>query len=66
MSARYMQAISNHDSSTDPVQVLTVLCSNFAAASLDGMLKSVSVETPVAFDRTRWISEVRSQSDRPA
>ena len=52
--------------STDPVQVLTVHGSNFAAASLDGNAEIVSAKTPVAFDKTRWISEVRSQSDRPA
>lgn len=52
--------------STDAVQVLTVHGSNFAAASLGGNAEIVSIETPVAFGRTRWLSEVRSQSDRPA
>ena len=52
--------------STDSVQVLTVHSSNFTAVSLDGNAEVVGVETPAAFDRTRWISEVRSQSDRPA
>lgn len=52
--------------STDPVQVLTVHGSNFAAASVDGNAEIVSIETPVSFGRTRWLSEIRSQSDRPA
>lgn len=52
--------------STDAVQVLTVHGSNFAAASLDNNADIVSIETPAAYTRARWVSEVRSQSDRPA
>ena len=57
--------------STDAIQLLTVHGSNFTMASLGGnaeiaSAEIVSVETPVAFDRSRWISETRSQSDRPA
>jgi electron transfer flavoprotein alpha subunit len=52
--------------STDAVQVLTVHGSNFAPASLDNSAEIVSIETPVAYEKARWVSEVRSQSDRPA
>ena len=52
--------------STDAIQVLTVHGCNFAAAGLGGNAEIVSVETPAAFGKTRWLSEVRSQSDRPA
>jgi electron transfer flavoprotein alpha subunit len=52
--------------STDAIQVLTVHSSNFSAAGLTGNAEIISVETPAAFGKTRWLSEVRSQSDRPA
>ena len=52
--------------STDTVQVLTVHGSSFTAAVLTANAEIVKIETPAAFDRSRWISEVRSQSDRPA
>ena len=52
--------------STDAIQVLTVHGSNFAAAGPGGNAEIVSVETPAAFGKTRWLSELRSQSDRPA
>lgn len=52
--------------STDIVQVLTVHGSNFSATSLDGNAEVISVEVPAAFGKTRWLSEVRSKSDRPA
>lgn len=52
--------------STDTVQVLTVHGSNFSAASLAGNAEIISVEVPAAFGKTRWLSELRSQSDRPA
>jgi electron transfer flavoprotein alpha subunit len=52
--------------STDAVQVLTVHGSNFAAASVGNNAEIVSIETPSAYAKTRWVSEVRSQSDRPA
>jgi electron transfer flavoprotein alpha subunit len=52
--------------STDAVQVLTVHGSKFTAASLGNNAEIVSIETPVAYDKARWLSEVRSQSDRPA
>jgi len=52
--------------STDAIQLLTVHASNFPAAELSGNAEIVSVEAPAAFANTRWLSEVRSQSDRPA
>ncbi|HEY0561762.1 MAG TPA: FAD-binding protein [Methylophilus sp.] len=52
--------------STDKVQVLTIHGSSFSAASLGGHAEIVTVEAPAAFAGTRWVSEVRSQSDRPA
>lgn len=52
--------------STDAIQVLTVHGSNFARAGLGDNAEIVSVETPAAFVKARWLSEVRSQSDRPA
>jgi electron transfer flavoprotein alpha subunit len=52
--------------STDAVQLLTVHSSNFTAASLGGNAEIVNTETPAAFKKASWKSEVRSQSDRPA
>lgn len=52
--------------STDAIQVLTVHGSNFSAAGLSGNAEIINIETPAAFGKTRWLSEVRSQSDRPA
>lgn len=51
---------------SDAVQVLTVHGSNFSAATLSGDAEVVLIDAPAAFDRTRWKSEIRSQSDRPA
>lgn len=52
--------------SSDTVQVLTVHASNFSAAASTGNAEIVLIDTPVAFNRTKWKSEIRSQSDRPA
>lgn len=52
--------------SKEAIQVLTVHASKFAALGNDGHAEIVSVDAPVAFQGTRWISEIRSQSDRPA
>ena len=57
--------------SADAVQVLTVHGSNFTAASSDAdneilSAEIVNIQTPVAFNKASWKSEVRSQSDRPA
>jgi electron transfer flavoprotein alpha subunit len=51
--------------STDAVQVLTIHGSKFTAASLGNKAEIVSIKTPAAYDKARWLSEVRSQSDRP-
>jgi len=52
--------------STDALQILTVHSSNFAAAGIGGSAEVFSIEAPAAFVGTRWLSETRSQSDRPA
>jgi len=52
--------------STDALQILTVHSSNFAAAGLGDNAEVVDIEAPAAFVGTRWLSETRSQSDRPA
>ena len=53
--------------SADAVQVLTVHGSKFSAASLTTTsAEIVNIAAPAAFSKTRWISEVRSESDRPA
>jgi electron transfer flavoprotein alpha subunit len=52
--------------SSDGVQVLTVHGSNFTGAGLTGSAEIISIDTPVAFNRTKWKSEIRSLSDRPA
>lgn len=52
--------------STDAVQVLTIHSSNFVAAGFGDAAEIVNIETPAAFGKSRWLSEVRSQSDRPA
>ncbi len=52
--------------STDAIQVITVHASNFAAAATNGNAQIESVATPTAFNKTRWVSENITQSDRPA
>jgi electron transfer flavoprotein alpha subunit len=52
--------------STDATQILTVHGSNFAAANITGNAEIVTIESPLAFAKTRWLSELRSRSDRPA
>ncbi len=53
--------------STDPIQVLTVHSSQFAAASKSGTpVEVVLIESPRGVHSTRWISEARTKSDRPA
>ena len=51
--------------SSDALQVLTVHSSSFSAADFGGKTEIVNIETPIAFSKVRWLSEVRSQSDRP-
>jgi electron transfer flavoprotein alpha subunit len=62
----YAGNIHTEIQSTDALQVLTVHSSNFAAAGFGGNAEIVTVETPAAFGRTRWLAETRAQSDRPA
>lgn len=52
--------------STDSLQIITVHASNFAATGLEGSAEIVDTETPAAFVNARWVSELKSQSDRPA
>ncbi|OIR04422.1 electron transfer flavoprotein subunit alpha [mine drainage metagenome] len=52
--------------STDTIQVLTIHSSNFVAAGFGDSAEIVHIETPAAFGKSRWLSEVLSQSDRPA
>jgi electron transfer flavoprotein alpha subunit len=52
--------------STDAVQILTVHGSSFASAATGGSAEITSTSVPAPFGKTRWVSEVRSQSDRPA
>lgn len=53
--------------SVDALQILTVHSSNFSPAIAgDGNAEITAVAAPAAFSKTRWISENRSQSDRPA
>ncbi|HSI24222.1 MAG TPA: FAD-binding protein, partial [Methylotenera sp.] len=53
--------------SKDPIQVLTVHSSNFAAVEKSSTPTGiVSIQAPNAEYSTRWISEDRAQSERPA
>ncbi len=53
--------------SKDPIQVLTVHSSNFDAAKKSSTLADiVSIQAPSAEYSTRWLSETRTQSERPA
>ncbi len=52
--------------SADSIQILTIHASNFSAATRDGNAELVTLESPAAFTNTRWVSEQRSVSDRPA
>lgn len=52
--------------SADSKQVLTIHASSFSAAGLGGQANITSIAAPAAYTRSRWVSEVRSQSDRPA
>lgn len=53
--------------STDAIQVLTIHGSHYtAAASIDNKAEMHSINAPASQHHTRWLSETRSQSDRPA
>ena len=53
--------------SKDPIQVLTVHSSHFTAANKSpSPVNIVTLEAPTAEYSTQWLSEDRTQSDRPA
>ena len=53
--------------SVDAIQVLTIHGSKFSAASFGNTSAEIeNVSEPSAFSQARWVSEVRSESDRPA
>jgi electron transfer flavoprotein alpha subunit len=53
--------------SIDALQIVTVHSSNFVAAkNTDVQTEIVSIAAPAPFANTRWVSETRSLSDRPA
>lgn len=52
--------------STESIQMLTMHGSSFAAATIGGSAEITSTSVPAPFGKTRWVSEIRSQSDRPA
>ena len=53
--------------SVDSIQVLTIHGSKFSAASIGNTsAEIVNISAPAAFSQARWVSEVRSESDRPA
>lgn len=51
--------------SIDPIQVVTVRGSKFAAASNNGAAEIVTIQAPPPVAKTQWISEQRSTSERP-
>jgi electron transfer flavoprotein alpha subunit len=51
--------------SEDPVQVLTIHGSQFAAAGKTGSAAIVNITAPAATDKTRFVTEYRNLSDRP-
>jgi len=51
--------------STDPIQVLTVRASRFAAAENGGAAKLVTLEAPAGTTLARWLDEKYTVSDRP-
>ena len=53
--------------SADAIQVLTIHGSQYtAAASIDIKAETHSIDAPASQHQARWLSETRSQSDRPA
>ena len=53
--------------SVDSIQVLTIHGSKFSAANIGNTsAEIVNISAPAAFSQARWVSEVRSESDRPA
>lgn len=66
----YAGSVYSTVQSQDAIQVLTVHNSNFARAELlaagQASAEIIAIEAPAAFEKTRWISETRMQSDMPA
>jgi electron transfer flavoprotein alpha subunit len=63
----YAGNILTHIQSQDTQQVLTVHSSHYISASLHGgEAQTSSAIVPAAFKKTRWISAIHAQSDRPA
>jgi len=53
--------------SADAIQVLTIHGSNYpAAGAIENKVHIQQLEAPPAQHQSRWVSETRSQSDRPA
>ncbi|SFK06899.1 electron transfer flavoprotein subunit alpha/FixB family protein [Methylophaga sulfidovorans] len=52
--------------SRDAKQILTVRGSKFSAADLNGQAEITDITAPEAFTKTRWLSESRIETDRPA
>lgn len=52
--------------SADTRQILTVRGSKFAAAELNGQAEVTTITAVAPFTKTRWLSESRIESDRPA
>ncbi|MGB4812197.1 MAG: FAD-binding protein [Methylophilaceae bacterium] len=52
--------------SVDALQVLTVHASNFPIAAQGGHTEIILLAAPAAANKTRWISEAHSHSERPA
>ncbi|GLS06124.1 electron transfer flavoprotein subunit beta [Chitiniphilus shinanonensis] len=51
--------------SSDPIQVLTVRTTAFAAAETGGAAEVVTLAAPAASGLSRWVGETRNVSDRP-
>ena len=65
--AIYAGTILTTVQSVDAIQVLTIHGSKFSAASFGNTSAEIeNVSAPSAFSQARWVSEVRSESDRPA
>lgn len=68
---RYVRAIYAGNVHTtiqsgDAKQILTVRGSKFSAAELTGQAEITAITAPEPFTKTRWLSESRIETDRPA
>ena len=52
--------------SADTLQIVTIHTSSFTAASTGNQAAVTAIAAPAAYTNTRWVSEVRNLSDRPA